>query len=128
MEKTPMTKREKQVIDVIYQLKSATVKEVLAKMDNPPSYSSIRAVMNRLESKGVLVSKEDGPRYVYSPAEDIEKVGTSALEKLVNTFFNGSPLHTMSALLGISAKELSEAQLIELEQAISRARRERDDK
>lgn len=121
-----LSKREKQVMDTVYRLGEATVKEVLAELEDKPSYSAIRAVLSRLESKGELASKEDGPRYVYSPAEGMDNARESALKKLVNTFFDGSPMHTMSALLGISGKEISKQELDALEDVIRKAKEEHD--
>lgn len=119
-----LTKREKQVMDVVYRLEQATVKEVLAEIEAAPSYSAIRAVMSRLETRGFLVCKEDGPRYVYRSAQNLETTRVSALKKLMNTFFDGSPLHTVNALLDLSAKDISRQQLKELESAIRKVREE----
>lgn len=121
-----LTRREQQVMDAIHELGEATAKEVRARLAEPPSYSAVRAVLSRLVEQGHLKYREAGPRYVYSAAAGRNRVRQAALRKIVNTFFDGSPLRTMNALLGISAKDLSKEELDQLAQAIDQAAREKD--
>jgi BlaI family transcriptional regulator, penicillinase repressor len=116
-----LTRRESQIMEVIYELQEATAKEVRAHLPNPPSYSAVRAVLTRLVEQGRLKYREDGPRYVYSPAAPRKRLGQAALRKVVDTFFDGSPLRTMNALLGLSASQLSNEELDELAKAIAEA-------
>lgn len=121
-----LTRREQQVMDVIYELDEATAKEVLARLPDPPSYSAVRAVLTRLVEQGHLKYREAGPRYVYSPALGRSRLRQAALRKVVDTFFEGSPLRTMSALLGISARDLSREELEELARAVERVQKEKE--
>lgn len=120
-----LTRREQQVMDVIYELGEATAKEVRARLADPPSYSAVRAVLSRLVEQGHLKYREAGPRYVYSAALGRTRLRHAALRKVVDTFFEGSPLRTMNALLGISARELSPEELDELARAIDQVQREK---
>jgi BlaI family transcriptional regulator, penicillinase repressor len=117
-----LTRRESQVMDVIYELGEASAKEVQQRLPKPPSYSAVRAVLSRLVEQGHLKYRASGPRYVYAPATGKQKARQAALRKLVDTFFDGSPLHTMNALLGISASELTKEELDELAKAIEEAK------
>jgi len=98
-------KRERQIMEVVYRLGTATVAEVLAGLPDPPSYSSVRAMLRYLEAKGHLRHEEDGPRYVYMPTAAREEVRGSALAGVVRTFFDGSVTTAVAAL--IESKPLS---------------------
>ena len=113
-----LTRRERQVMDIVLELDQVTAKEVQRRLPNAPSYSAVRAVLTRLVDQGHLKYTQDGPRYVYAPAEKKAKTRQAALRKVMNTFFDGSPLYTMNALLGLSAKELSREELDELAKKI----------
>ena len=116
-----LTRREHQVMEAIYELNEATAREVLDKIPDPPSYSAIRAVLTRLVEQGHLRFRQDGPRYVYCAAAGRKKVRQAAVRRLVDTFFDGSPLEAMNALLGVSADKLTKAELTELAKAIDEA-------
>jgi len=109
-------------MDAVYELEEATAKEVRERMPNAPSDSAVRAVLTRLVERGLLKVRQAGPRYVYSPAAGKKRVRQAALRKLVDTFFEGSPIGTMNALIDMSARELSDAELAQLEKAIADAR------
>jgi len=98
-------KRERQIMEVVYRLGTATVAEVLAALPDPPSYSSVRAMLRYLEAKGHLRHEEDGPRYVYMPTAAREEVRGSALAGVVRTFFDGSVTTAVATL--IESKPLS---------------------
>ncbi|HEU4618192.1 MAG TPA: BlaI/MecI/CopY family transcriptional regulator [Gammaproteobacteria bacterium] len=117
-----LSRRERQVMDAVYALGEATAKDVQQRLPDPPSYSAVRAVLTRLVDQGHLKYREAGPRYVYTAAAGRKRVGQAALRKLVDTFFEGSPLRTMNALLGLSADELTKEELDELAKAIEQAR------
>ena len=92
-------KRERQIMDALYALGGATVAEVLAKLPEPPSYSSVRAMLRYLEDKGFVRHEEDGPRYVYFPQTSKAEVRGSALSHIVKTFFDGSVSSVVAALI-----------------------------
>ena len=116
-----LTRRERQVMDAIYELEEATAREVQQRLPDPPSYSAVRAVLTRLVDQGLLRHRQAGPRYVYTAAAGRKRARQAALRKVVDTFFDGSPLRTMNALLGISAGDLSKEQMDELAKAIADA-------
>lgn len=119
-----LTRRERQVMDILFELGEGSVNDVIGKMDDAPSYSAIRAVMGRLVNKGLLKYYENGPRYIYSPVLGQKRASQSALKKVIDTFFDGSPVRTINALMGISAKKLSRKELAELEKIITKAKEE----
>ena len=92
-------KRERQIMEVVYRRGQATVSDVLSDLPNPPSYSSVRAMLRYLEDKGHLQHEEDGPRYVYLPTASKQEVRKSALGHVVRTFFDGSVSSVVAALI-----------------------------
>jgi predicted transcriptional regulator len=120
-----LSRRERQVMDVVYELEEASAKEIRQRLPDPPSYSAVRAVLTRLVDGGVLKFRESGLRYVYRAAEPKQQARKKALRKIIDTFFEGSAVHMMHALLGTAAHELSSEELDELERAIAAARKER---
>ena len=96
LEKLPP--RERQIVDVLYARGEATAAEVRKAIANPPSYSAVRAILARLETKGFVTHREVEQRYVYAPAVPEAKARRSALAQLVGTFFNGSPIGAATAL------------------------------
>src|SRR3954469_16474846 len=121
MKNDHLTRRERQVMDVIHALDEATAKEVHARLPNAPTYSAARAVLTRLVEQGHLKYREAGPRYVYTAAVGKKKLRESALQKVVDTFFGGSPLRTMNALLGLSRDSLSKEETDQLAKIIAKA-------
>ncbi len=121
-----LTRRERQVMDVIFAVGKATVNDVRQQLSEPLTYSAARAVLTRLVNKGELKFSEDGPRYVYSPATTLSKARKTALKKIRDTFFGGSSLQTMTALLGESADELSTEELDALEEIVKTAKKKKE--
>ncbi|HEX9728220.1 MAG TPA: BlaI/MecI/CopY family transcriptional regulator [Gemmatimonadales bacterium] len=121
---SPLSRRERQIMDVIYRLGQATAQEVLANLADPPSYSSVRALLRVLEEKGHVRHRADGPRYLYAPTVPREKARASALKQLVRTFFDDSPPDAVAALLDLSGNDLSVTELDQLQSLIDRARKE----
>ena len=119
-----LSRRERQIMDIVYLLKEASVAQVLERLPHPPSYSAVRALLRVLEEKGHLVHKQDGPRYVFSPTLSREKARQTALKHLVKTFFDDSTEEVMAALLDISEKNLSEEDYLRLLEMIERAKKE----
>ena len=121
---TVLSRRERQIIDVLYRRGRATAAEVMADLPGDPSYSTVRTQLRVLEAKGHVRHEDDGQRYVYSPAVPRGTVRRSALKHLVETFFDGSVEQTVAALLGAGADRLSEAELERIAELIEKARKE----
>jgi predicted transcriptional regulator len=118
-----LSRRERQIMDIVYRRGESTAAEILADLPDPPSYSAIRALLRILVDKKHLQHREDGPRYVYSPTLTRQKARARALAQVVNTFFDGSALKAASALLGSSQRKLTKAELDELRALIDAARK-----
>ena len=119
-----LSRRERQIMDIVYRLTRATVGDVIAEMADPPSYSAVRALLRVLEDKGHLKHEEDGPRYVFLPKVPLERARVSALHQVVRTFFDGSASEAMAALLDKSDRSLSKGELDRLARLIAAARKE----
>lgn len=119
-----LSRRERQIMDFLYQRGRATAAEVQANLPDPPSYSTVRALLRVLEEKGHARHEQDGPRYVYLPRVARERAKRSALRHLVQTFFDGSREQAVAALLDDRSTRLSEAELDRLARLIARARQE----
>ena len=119
-----LSRRERQILDAIYRLGSATAQEVRENIPEPPSYSAVRALLRVLEHKGHVQHRQDGPRYVYVPTVPREQARATALEQVVRTFFDGSAERAMAALLDLSIDDLSDTELERLQSLIDRARTE----
>ena len=119
-----LSRRERQIMDVIYRLGRATVAAVLSELPDPPGYSAVRAMLRVLEDKGHLRHEEQGARYVFLPTVPREKARRSALKQLVRTFFDGSTEQAVAALLDLSAAKLTSDELNRLSKLIDQARKE----
>lgn len=119
-----LTRRERQIMDVLYARGRATVAEVLEGLDDPPSYSTVRTLLRLLEEKGKLRHEEAGPRYVYVPTVPREKARQSALRNVIETFFDGSTEDTMAALLDLHDVRRRPLELDRIRTLIDKARRE----
>jgi len=119
-----LTRRERQIMDVLYKLERATVGQVLAKLADKPSYSTVRAQLRVLEEKGHVRHEEQGLRYVYIPAVPRDVARRSALRHLVETFFEGSTEKTVATLLGGEISRISSEELDRLSHLIAKSRKE----
>lgn len=117
-------RRERQIMDAIYQLGEASVGDVLERLSDPPSYSSVRTMIRLLESKGLLKHRSEGNKYIYRPTENRQNASRSALRHLLKTFFADSPTDAVAAILDDTSKGLSEDDLQRLENMIEQARKE----
>ena len=117
-------KRERQIVETVYRLGEASVSEVLAELPDPPSYSSVRAMLGYLVDKDVLKCRWDGKRYVYRAAISKERAKRSALRNVLSTFFADEPLDVMAALLDVSTKKLTDDDLNRMKKLIDKAGRE----
>lgn len=122
--KSPMElgRRERQIMSYIYRQGRATAAEVMDGISDPPSYSGIRAMLRILEEKGHLKHEKDGARYVYLPTLSPEEAGKSAINYMVQAFFDGSAKRAVAALLDTEAAEFSEKELDELAKRIAEAK------
>src|SRR5918997_3079236 len=116
---TGLSRRERQIMDVIYRLERATAAEVMDNLADAPSYSAVRALLRVLEEKGHLTHEQDGPRYVYLPTVPRTDASRSALRQMVSTFFDGSVTQTVAALLDVAGPKLSERELDRLSKLIA---------
>ena len=119
-----LSRRERQIMDVIYELKEATATQVLDRLPSPPGYSAVRALLRVLEHKGHLSHRQDGPRYVFTPTLPRERARRSALRHLLKTFFDNSTEDAVAALLDISGDKLSEQDYRRLTALIEKSRDE----
>ena len=117
-----LSRRERQIMDVLFQHGKATAAEVREGMPDPPSYSAVRAQLRILEDQGHVTHEQDGPRYLYRPTVTKDRATRSALNHLVDTFFNGSAEQAMAALLDDSSAALTGEELDRLESLIQQAR------
>ena len=124
--KSPMElgRRERQIMSFIYRCGQATAAEVMEGITNPPSYSGVRAMLRILEEKGHLLHRREGARYIYMPTLSSEEAGRSAMNYMVQAFFNGSAERAVAALLDLKSNELSDDDLDRLSGLIDQAKQE----
>ena len=121
---TALSRRERQIMDVVYRLGRVGVADVVAALPDAPSYNTVRTLMGTLERKGHLAHESDGPRYVYFATTPVEEAGRSALDRVVHAFFGGSATKAAMALLQ-QEQPPSEDELAALEALIESARETR---
>ena len=119
-----LSRRERQILDILYSHGRATAAEIQAALADAPSYSAIRALLRILENKGHVRHLEDGPRYVYAPRVARGRARAAAVKHLLQTFFDGSAADAAAALVDGSAAKLSIEELDRLQALIERARKE----
>jgi BlaI family transcriptional regulator, penicillinase repressor len=119
---TALSRRERQVMDILHRRTGATVAEIMGDLPDPPTYSAVRSVLRILGEKALIKHREDGPRYVYYPAEPTETAREDVLAHVVRTYFGDSPEQAVTALLRMSDIDLSDAEIKRLRSSIRRAR------
>jgi predicted transcriptional regulator len=119
-----LSRREREIMDIIYEMREASAQQVMERLPSPPSYSAVRALLRVLEQKGHLLHRQDGPRYVFAPRLAKDKARRNALAHLKRTFFDGSTADVVAALLDTSEDDLSENDLRKLSALIDKARGE----
>lgn len=119
-----LSRRERQIMEILFQRGKASAAEVREAMEDAPSYSAVRAMLRILEEKGHVRHQAEGLKYVFLPAVARDKAKRSALKHLMDTFFAGSPEQTVAALLDVSATRLTREELDRMAQMIEKARRE----
>jgi BlaI family penicillinase repressor len=117
-----LSRRERQIMDILYRAGRATAAAVRAALPDPPSYSAVRAMLRILEEKGHIRHETEGLRYVYTPSIARDQAKRSALRHLLHTFFDGSAAQVMAALIQISPQGLDERELGRLRQLVKEAR------
>jgi len=123
-----LTRRESQIMEILYRRRRATVEEIRAELPDAPSPSSVRKLLEIMIERGLLAREYDGPRYVYFPAVKPEDASRSALKQLVRTFFDNSPGSAMAALLDITSTPLSAAEYRRLSSLLKRTREQGDER
>jgi predicted transcriptional regulator len=119
-----LSRRERQIMDILYRKERATASEILEAMPDPPTYSAVRAKLRVLEEKGHIRHEEEALRYVYVPVVARDSARRSALRHMVTTFFGGSVEETVAALLDISTANLSHKDLDRISQMVEQAKKE----
>jgi predicted transcriptional regulator len=119
-----LSRRERQIMEILYQRGKASAQEVREAMPDAPGYSAVRAMMRVLEEKGHVHHQEEGLKYVYTPVVARDKAKKSAVKHLLETFFGGSPEQAVAALLDVSATRLTPEELDRMAGMIERAKRE----
>ncbi|MEO7772574.1 MAG: BlaI/MecI/CopY family transcriptional regulator [Gemmatimonadaceae bacterium] len=117
-----LSRRERQVMDILHRRAEATVAEIMAELPDPPTYSAVRSVLRILGEKNLIRYKEDGPRYIYYPAQDTEAARDDVLAHVVRTYFAGSPEQAVTALLRMSDVDMKDDDIERLRDSIRRAR------
>lgn len=117
-------RRERQILEVLFKRGRATVSEVLSDLADPPSYSTVRAMLGKLEKKGHVRHIEDGPRYLYLPAVPAERAQKAAMNNLVETFFQGSVESAAAALLRMSDTRVDQETLNRLATLVAESRKD----
>ena len=120
-----LSRRERQIMDVLYRAGRATAADVQAGIPDAPSYSAVRTMLRILEEKGHVRHESDGPRYVYIPTVARDKAKRSALKHVLNTFFDGSASQVVAALVELSPRDLGDEEIARLRQLIDNAKQQK---
>ena len=123
-----LTRRESQIMEILYRRRRATVEEIRSELPDAPSPSSVRKLLDIMIERGLLAREYDGPRYVYFPAAKPEEASRSALKQLVRTFFDNSPGSAIAALLDMTSAPLTPAEYRRLKALMKRVRDEGDER
>jgi len=118
-----LTRRERQIMDILYRLGRAAASEVMADLPGDPNYSTVRTQLRVLERKGYVRHDEEGLRYIYVPAVPRQTARRSALRHLIDTFFDGSAERVVSALLGGEGRRISDAELDRIAALVAKAKK-----
>ena len=119
-----LSRRERQIMDILYQRGKSSASEVLEAMPDPPGYSAVRAMLRVLEEKGHVRHQAEGLKYVYVPTVARDKAKRSAVKHLLDTFFKDAPEQAVAALLDVSSTRLTRAELDRMAEMIEKAKRE----
>jgi len=117
-------RREREILEIVFQLAEASVGDVIAQMAEPPAYDSVRTMLRLLERKGYVRHRRVGTKYVYRPTQSKSSASKTALSHLMATFFENSVADTMAAALDLKSDDLKDEELARLQELIDRARSE----
>jgi BlaI family penicillinase repressor len=117
-----LSRRERQVMEILHRRGESTVTEIMQSLLDPPSYSAVRSILRILGEKKLIAHREDGPRYVYFPAKPTDKARDDVLAHVVRTYFAGSTEQAVTALLRLSDADVDDAEISRLREKIRRAR------
>ena len=120
----PLTRREREIMDILYRRERATAHEVMTELADPPSYSAVRTFLRLLEERGHVRHEQDGARYVYMPTVARREAQRSAISHVVDTFFDGSIEDAVAALVESSKPKLSKGELERIATLIAKAKKE----
>ena len=118
-----LSRRERQIMDILYEAKECSAHDIRDSMPDAPSYSTVRALLAKMLEKGYVGNKQDGARYIYFPTQELGSVRKNALQRLVKTFFGGSAISAVTALIGMQSDKLDEAEIAKLEKLIEEAKK-----
>ena len=118
----PLSRRERQIMDVVYAQGKATASDIHAALPDPPTYTSVRGLLRVLVDKGHLIQEQQGKRYVYRPSTPRAAAGATSIAHVVRTFFAGSPADAMAALLGTEQEKITDAELARMAALVAQAR------
>lgn len=118
-----LSRRERQVMEILHRRGESTVTEIMEAMPDPPTYSAVRSILRILGEKKLIEYKEDGPRYVYFPAKPTDQARDDVLAHVVQTYFSGSTEQAVTALLRLSDADVDDADINRLREKIRRARK-----
>ena len=121
---TRLSRRERQIMEILYRRGKASASEVLEALTDPPSYSGVRAMLRVLEEKGHVKHENERLKYVYTPVVNLDKAKRSALKHLVDTFFRDAPEQVVAALLDVASKRLTRDELDRMGEMIEKAKKE----
>lgn len=121
-----LSKRERQIMDALFEAGELSAQDVKASIPDAPSYSAVRALLAKLVEKGIVMYRDDAGRYIYFPVIKQDQARESALQKMVKTFFAGSATAAVNALLGMQEKKLTREEIAELEAMIAKAKQGRE--
>ena len=119
----PLSRREREILDLVYARERATAHEVLAALEDPPGYSAVRGLLRVLVEKGLLTHRREGPRNVYEPTRSHRVAGRSAMRRALHTYFSGDVTRAVRALLDASGRGLSDEQARRLAEWIEAAKK-----
>ena len=121
-----LSRREQEIMDIIFRQQKVSCSEVQAELSEPPSYSAVRAMLNKLVEKGFLATQPDGKRYLYYPVVSVDEASERAVQRLVRTFFGGSISGAIVALVNSESDDLDARQLRELESLLREKRKQQE--
>ena len=124
MSTTGLSRRERQIMDILYRQGKASASEVREQMEDAPSYSAVRAMLRVLEEKGHVRHQAEGLKYVYVPTVARDRAKRTAVKHVMETFFNGSPEQIVAALLDVSSTRLTREELDRMSQLIEKVKQE----